>query len=257
MQELMIASKAFKIIELPGRPKALLDRTVAEIYEVETREVNQAMKNNPEKFPDDFWFSLTTEEIKALAEIKNFDLAWNGGYTPKAFTWEGCNMLATILKSDIATQRAIQIVRGFTAIEKIIQQKVDNEFVTWFNIARLIGLEGNQAIISANNAVKTLRNVDCLKILGTELSSPIQERFYNVTDIGAKLAPPRSARATNSLLATAGLQIADRSGKDLVWKLTDAGKKFGQYQDTGKKHSNGTPVQQVKWAETVIEKIQR
>lgn len=119
MQELIIADKKYLVIELPGRPKALLDRTVAEVYEVETKEINQATRNNPDKFPADFCFELTKEEFEV---VKNFDLLGNLKYSnvlPKAFTWEGCNMLATILKSEVATQRAIQIVRAFTKLEKV------------------------------------------------------------------------------------------------------------------------------------------
>lgn len=134
MQELIIAEKKYVVIELPGRPRALLDRTVAEIYEVETREINQAVKNNLNKFPRDFCFELTKEEFE---EIKNFDLLSNAKFSnvlPKAFTWEGCNMLATILKSDVATQRAIQIVREFSKLEKAhynIQTQSDEEFFAY------------------------------------------------------------------------------------------------------------------------------
>ena len=68
-------------------------------------------------------------------EIKNIDLDWKGGHSPWAYTWEGCNMLATILRSDVATQRAIQIVRGFTAMEKAVRAfyRRVQETILWFD----------------------------------------------------------------------------------------------------------------------------
>ena len=58
-----VEHKSYPVLALPGRPKALLDRTVAAIYDVQTREVNQAVKNNPEKFPDDFLLSTDQGRI--------------------------------------------------------------------------------------------------------------------------------------------------------------------------------------------------
>ena len=116
--KITVDTRDFVVICLPDRPKALLDRTVAEIYEVETKRVNEAVRNNPEKFPEDFYFELTRSEFRELrSEVENFDLDWKGGHLPKAFTHLGCNMLATILKSKRAVQRAIQIIRTFTALE--------------------------------------------------------------------------------------------------------------------------------------------
>jgi hypothetical protein len=111
MQELIIAEKKYKVIELPGRPRAIMAKDVADIYQVETKRVNEAIERNPEKFPEGFYFQLTQ------SEVANCDLDWKGGYLPKAFTLEGCNMLSTILKSPLATQRCIQIVKGFVIVQ--------------------------------------------------------------------------------------------------------------------------------------------
>ena len=113
-----IDQKLYPVLSLPDRPKALLDKTVAEIYGVLTKRVNEAVSRNLQKFPEGFCFELTLEEIRTLNEVANCDFVWKGGHLPKAFTWEGCNMLATVLKSDIAIKRAIQIIRAFTAMEK-------------------------------------------------------------------------------------------------------------------------------------------
>lgn len=82
----------------------IIDRDVAELYGVETREVNQAVKNNPEKFPDGYIFNLQVAETQEL--VKNFDrfIPMKHSTSAKAFTEKGLYMLATILKSEKAAQ---------------------------------------------------------------------------------------------------------------------------------------------------------
>ena len=87
------------IIELRGQ-KVILDSNVATLYGVETREINQAVRNNPDKFPDGYVLPLTKEEKHEV--IKNFDnpeLKYSP-VPPKAFTEKGLYMLATILKGE-------------------------------------------------------------------------------------------------------------------------------------------------------------
>ena len=111
-----IENQSYPVLTLKGRPKALLDRNVAEIYGVETKRINEAVKNNLDKFPPDFYFQLTRNELQEVVE--NFDHLDGLKYSPflpYAFTHLGCNMLATILKSEQATRRAVEIIRTFTA----------------------------------------------------------------------------------------------------------------------------------------------
>lgn len=119
MDQIVIAEQKYSIVNLPGRPPAMLDRDVAKIYEVTTREINQAKTRNPEKFPSDFLYQLDHIEAESLIsqDVILNSKEFNRG-NPWCYTWEGCNMLATILKSDVATRRAIEIVRGFTNIER-------------------------------------------------------------------------------------------------------------------------------------------
>ena len=125
-QSIYVEDRLYPVLSLPGRPKALLDRTIAQIYGVETKHINQAVNRNPGKFPPDFYFDLTIDEAKTLNEVTNCDLAWKGGHLPKAFTHLGCNMLATILKSNLAEQRCVQIIRAFTALERIGQRSLQD-----------------------------------------------------------------------------------------------------------------------------------
>jgi hypothetical protein len=84
--------------------QVILDSDVAELYGVETRYVNQSIKNNPDKFPDGYIIELTSEEWTIL-KSKILTSSWGGKHKlPKAFTERGLYMLATILKSPQATQ---------------------------------------------------------------------------------------------------------------------------------------------------------
>ena len=107
-----------RIITLRGE-KVLLDSDVAELYGVETREVNQAIKNNPGRFPDGYIFELQNTERQQL--IKNFDrlTRLKRIAAPKAFTEKGLYMLATILKGERAVQTTIAIVETFTRIREL------------------------------------------------------------------------------------------------------------------------------------------
>ena len=88
----------------------ILSNHVAELYGVETREINQAVKNNPEKFPEGYIIELDKQE--KMEVVKIFDNLGNLLYSPappKAFTEKGLYMLATILKSPRAVQTTIEL----------------------------------------------------------------------------------------------------------------------------------------------------
>ncbi|MDR1739799.1 MAG: ORF6N domain-containing protein [Bacteroidales bacterium] len=107
-----------KIISLREQ-QIILDSDVAKLYGVETKEINQAVKNNPEKFPDGYILSLDGEEWKNL-KSKFLTSSWGGkNKLPKAFTERGLYMLATILKSERATQTTIAIVEAFAKLREV------------------------------------------------------------------------------------------------------------------------------------------
>ena len=68
VKEIKIEQSNYPVLQLPNRPKALLDKHVAQIYQVLTKHVNQAVHRNSEKFPPDFCFELSLEEVRALVE---------------------------------------------------------------------------------------------------------------------------------------------------------------------------------------------
>ncbi|MBO4503385.1 MAG: ORF6N domain-containing protein [Bacteroidales bacterium] len=121
-----------RMITLRGQ-QVILSNHVAELYGVETREVNQAIKNNPEKFPEGYVFELNKDEKKEVVKI--FDNLGNLLYSPanpKAFTEKGLYMLATILKSPKAVETTIAIVEAYAKLRELsrvmteIPQQKDN-----------------------------------------------------------------------------------------------------------------------------------
>jgi len=98
----------------------IIDCDVAKIYGVETKEVNQAVSNNTEKFPKGYVFELSKEEKSEVVKI--FDhltpLKFSP-YLPKAFTEKGLYMLATILKSKQATMTTLMIIETFSKIREL------------------------------------------------------------------------------------------------------------------------------------------
>lgn len=112
-----------RIIVLRGR-QVIIDRDVAELYGVETKEVNQALRNNPDKFPSGYVITLQPAEKQEV--VKNFDHLAPLKFSPvepHAFTEQGLYMLATILKSPMATQTTIAIIDTFTQL-RILARKI-------------------------------------------------------------------------------------------------------------------------------------
>lgn len=108
-----------RMIMLRGQP-VLIDADVAELYGVQTKEVNQAVKNNPRKFPDGYIIELDKHEKEEV--VKNFDHLKKLKYSkiqPCAFTERGLYMLATILKGDRAISTTLAIVDTFVQIREL------------------------------------------------------------------------------------------------------------------------------------------
>ena len=117
MEQLQVIQS--KIYEIRGQ-KVMLDRDLAELYQVETRRLNEAVKRNSKRFPSDFMFQLTSEEYEILKS--QFAISSWGGTRklPFAFTEQGLAMLSGILNSDVAIEVNINIMRAFVAVRQIL-----------------------------------------------------------------------------------------------------------------------------------------
>ena len=106
------------IIEIRGE-SVLLDSDVARIYHVETKRVNEAVKNNPDKFPQDYMFAISEDEFADLrSKISTAKFA-KTRVAPKAFTEKGLYMLATILRSKQAVDATFGIIETFSKIREL------------------------------------------------------------------------------------------------------------------------------------------
>ncbi|MCL2760904.1 MAG: ORF6N domain-containing protein [Desulfuromonadales bacterium] len=107
-----------KIITIQNK-NVLLDSDVATLYGVDTNDVTQAVKRNPDKFPEGYIISLTEKEKKEVATNCGNPKVKFSPALPKAFTEKGLYMLATILKSERATNTTIAIVEAFTKLREL------------------------------------------------------------------------------------------------------------------------------------------
>ncbi len=109
-----------KIYEIRGQ-KVMLDFDLAEMYEVETRVLNQAVKRNIERFPPDFMFQMTKDEWQNMSSQFVMTSRNKRPKTaiPLAFTEHGVVMLSSVLRSNIAIQTSVLIVRAFVAIRQL------------------------------------------------------------------------------------------------------------------------------------------
>jgi hypothetical protein len=108
-----------KLLQIQGL-SVLLDRDVAELYGVETKRINEAVKNNPDKFPEGYLVAVSDDEKVELVEnFDRFDALKHSTVAPTAFTEKGLYMLATILKSPKAVTTTIAIVETFAKIREL------------------------------------------------------------------------------------------------------------------------------------------
>ena len=155
-----------RILLLRGE-KVMLDDDLAVLYGVETKALNQAVRRNIERFPEDFMFQLTAEEAETLRSQTVTSKPGRGGrrYRPYAFTEHGVAMLSAVLRTPMAIQVSIEIVRTFVRLRRMIaanadlarklatlEKKYDAQFRVVFdairdlmaptpNVKRLIGFE--------------------------------------------------------------------------------------------------------------------
>ena len=119
MENQLLPKVEEKIITLRNQ-QVILDCDVAELYGVETRDINKSVKNNPDKFPEGYIMDLSENEKNELVEnFHRFERQKHSTVFPKAFTEKGLYMLATILKSPRAVQTTIAIVEAYAKLKEL------------------------------------------------------------------------------------------------------------------------------------------
>ena len=122
---LVPVEKIEKAILFVRDQKVILDRDLAYLYGVQTRELNKAVGRNLQRFPDDFMFQLTKEEFKNLKSHFGTS-SWGGTRKlPRVFTEQGVAMLSSVLRSNRAVQVNIEIMRAFVRLRQILSAHKD------------------------------------------------------------------------------------------------------------------------------------
>ena len=155
----------------------IIDRDLAKLYGVETKALNQAVKRNIERFPEDFMFRLTKDEcLRSQIVTLNTGQGEHLKYMPYAFTENGVAMLSGVLKSETAVAVNIRIMRTFTTLRKTVIHHEDLA-------VRVEALEFNQLKLSRNQALQESsfeqKINDIMNLLEHKSNIPIEGIFYD------------------------------------------------------------------------------
>lgn len=152
--------------------------------------------------------------------------------------WVTSEVLPTIRKTGSYSLALNEKARIYPTAEPV--------FKALTSVAEMFGLEKNQALLYANKATRRETGVDFQSILQIEMKNPDQERSFTPTELGQRFG--LSAVKFNKELERLGFQ----EKKNNSWCATATGKEHSTLLDAGKKHSDGTPIQQLKWRESVL-----
>ena len=147
------------IYEIRGQ-KVMLDSDLAELYGVELRALNQAVKRNIERFPDDFTFQLTQDEWNLLRSQNVISKNSQGGrrYAPFVFTEQGVSMLSSVINSKRAIEVNINIMRAFAKLRHFVLSQSDtNEQITELRKLLMLYIEKNDKRV--NDIIVALNNL--------------------------------------------------------------------------------------------------
>lgn len=185
-----------KIYEIRG-VRVMLDFDLAELYQVETRALKQAVRRNADRFPEDFMFRLSSDEAKYLIDIGRSQNVIPPGYNIGssemfAFTEQGVSMLSAILRSPIAVQTSITIMRAFVAMRNYIAttSTVTAELAEIRAKLELLERNDEDTIEAVNDLSEDVRKeidniyeaIAALSVKVPELPKPRKQIGYNTGD---------------------------------------------------------------------------
>ena len=168
------------IYEIRGQ-KVMLDRDLAKMYGVETKVLNQAVKRNMKRFPEDFMFQLTPEEcLRSQIVTLNTKQGQHLKYMPHAFTEQGVAMLSSILKSDTAIEINIRIMRTFVAIRNHL-------YTTQRFTAELEAIKAKLELLERNDE----DNLEAINDLSEDMRREIDTIYQAIAALSVKEQPQR------------------------------------------------------------------
>ena len=179
-QQLPVENKVESLIRVIRGQQVMLDRDLAELYGVETKVLNQAVKRNLERFPDDFRFQLTKEECSRSQFVTlNEGRGSNIKYLPYAFTEQGVAMLSGVLKSSTAVEANVRIMRAFVSMRHFMANNA--AIFQRLETIEFNQLESNkvQAKILAHQEVQDHRIDEIFRRLDEGMYKPKQGIFFD------------------------------------------------------------------------------
>ena len=178
-RQLPVENKVESLIQVIRGQQVMLDRDLAELYGVETRRLNEQVKRNIERFPEDFMFQLTPNEFDNL-KSQFATSSWGGvRKLPYAFTEQGVAMLSGVLKSSTAVEANIRIMRAFVSMRHFMVNNV--AFFQRLETIEFNQLESNkvQAKILAHQEVQDHRIDEIFRRLDEGMYKPKQGIFFD------------------------------------------------------------------------------
>lgn len=178
-QQLPVENNVESLIRVIRGQQVMLDRDLAELYGVETRRLNEQVKRNIERFPEDFMFQLTSNEFDNLKSQIAIS-SWGGvRKLPYAFTEQGVAMLSGVLKSPTAVEANIRIMRAFVSMRHFMVNNV--AFFQRLETIEFNHLESNkvQAKILAHQEVQDHRIDEIFRRLDEGMYKPKQGIFFD------------------------------------------------------------------------------
>ena len=168
------------IYEIRGQ-KVMLDRDLAKMYGVETKVLNQAVKRNMKRFPEDFMFQLTPEEcLRSQIVTLNTKQGHHLKYMPHAFTEQGVAMLSSILKSDTAIEINIRIMRTFVAIRNHL-------YTTQRFTAEMEAIKAKLELLERNDE----DNLEAINDLSEDMRHEIDTIYQAIAALSVKEPPQK------------------------------------------------------------------
>jgi len=166
------------IHEIRGK-RVMLDFDLARLYQVKTGELNQAVKRNLKRFPPDFMFQLSTEEVRDMMSHFVISSKRKNSAPPFAFTEQGIAMLSGVLRSDIAIEANIAIMRAFVQVREYLltASSVSSELKELRSKVDLLALQREEDLGAVNDLSEDVRqDIDNLYMAIADLSSKLEEK---------------------------------------------------------------------------------
>ena len=166
------------IYEIRGQ-RVMLDSDLAKLYQVTTGALNQAVKRNMERFPTDFMFRLTDEEVQNMMSQSVISSKRKMSSPPFAFTEQGVAMLASVLKSPIAIAASISIMRAFVQVRQYLltTASMSSELRELRAKVDLLAMQQEENLAAVNDLSEDVRKeIDNLYLAIAELSTRLEEK---------------------------------------------------------------------------------